>query len=223
MTKHLTAVVYLFAICTQAAAQTAADPTQAIGTPDIPGLNIVWLAPWGRPELARPWRNIIVHQSEGPPGSAQRMALKQMETPDRRGATVWVETDGTVYWSVVEFAAPKHVRGNRDDSKYIDNRATFHQIDNADSIAVEFVGNYPNVRRPVTQAQADAWLILAKVLLARYSIPAENIYAHAWVDYKDRRYCEGCELAALARAGRKILGSRLARAHSGGPSPESLR
>ena len=27
----------------------------------------------------------------------------------------------------------------------------------------------------------------------------ENIYAHNWIDFKDRRYCEGCELATLAR------------------------
>ena len=185
------------------------DPAHASGTPDIPGLNIVWLTPWGRPALAREWRNIIVHQSEGPAGSARRMALKQMEKPDRRGATIWVETDGTVYWSVVEFAAPGHLKSNRNDNKYVDNSTTFQQINNADSIGVEFVGNYPNVRRPVTQAQADAWLILAKVLQTRYGIPAENIYAHAWVAYKDRRYCEGCTLATLARAASGIPDARL--------------
>ena len=158
------AFIYLVAICTPAVAQMTPDPAHASGTPDIPGLNIVWLTPWGRPALAREWRNIIVHQSEGPAGSARRMALKQMEKPDRRGATIWVETDGTVYWSVVEFAAPGHLKSNRNDNKYVDNSTTFQQINNADSIGVEFVGNYPNVRRPVTQAQADAWLILAKVL-----------------------------------------------------------
>ncbi|HET7886406.1 MAG TPA: N-acetylmuramoyl-L-alanine amidase, partial [Bradyrhizobium sp.] len=31
------------------------------GTPDIPGLKVVWLAPWGDVEKAHPWANIIVH------------------------------------------------------------------------------------------------------------------------------------------------------------------
>jgi len=38
-----------------------------------------------------------------------------------------------------------------------------------------------------------------KVLRARYQIPLERVYAHNWIDYKDARYCEGCELARLAR------------------------
>jgi hypothetical protein len=41
------------------------------GTPDIPGLKMVWLAPWGDVAKAHPWRNIIVHQTEGPAGSAR--------------------------------------------------------------------------------------------------------------------------------------------------------
>lgn len=179
---------------------------RAKGTPDIPGLNIVWLVPWGRLELARDWRNIVVHQSEGPAGSALAMARKQAEKPDRRGAAIWVETDGTVYWSIVEFAVPRHVRdGNRKDNRFIDNGPTFGQVTDGNSIGVEFVGNHPNVRRPPTEAQIAAWRILVRVLRARYSIPAERIYAHNWIDYKDRRYCEGCSLAALAREPQPVL------------------
>jgi hypothetical protein len=174
---------------------------RAKGTPDIPGLNIVWLVPWGRLELARDWQNIVVHQSEGPPGSALANAQLQSEKPDRRGATIWVETDGTVYWSVVEFAVPHHVRdGNRKDNKFIDNGATFGQVTDDNSIGIEFVGNYPNVRKPPTEAQIAAWRILVRVLQTRYNIPAGRVFAHNWIDYKDRRYCEGCELAALARS-----------------------
>jgi hypothetical protein len=33
----------------------------------------------------------------------------------------------------------------------------------------------------------------------RYRIAAEHIYAHNWIDYKDARYCEGCDLAQAAR------------------------
>ena len=41
------------------------------GTPDIPGLKIVWLSPWGDVAKAHSWKNIIVHQTEGPAGSAR--------------------------------------------------------------------------------------------------------------------------------------------------------
>ncbi len=194
---------WLAACCLPAPAQTPSSFEIAVrskGTPDIPGLNIVWLTPWGRLELARDWRNIVVHQSEGPVGSALANAQRQLEKPDRRGAAIWVETDGTVYWSIVEFAVPHHVRdGNRKDNKFIDNSPTFGQVTDDNSIGIEFVGNYPNVRKPPTEAQVAAWRILVRVLQARYKIPAERVYAHNWIDYKDRRYCEGCDLAKLAR------------------------
>ena len=197
------ALLWLGAICMPLAAQTPSSfeiAARSSGTPDIPGLNIVWLTPWGRLALARDWRNIVVHQSEGAAGSAYRGALAQMERPNRRGTTIWVETDGTVYWAVAEFAVPNHLRdGNRNDNKFIDNSKTFQQVDNDSSIGVEFVGNYPNVRRPVTEAQTAAWRILVRVLQTRYDIPDDRVFAHNWVDYKDRRYCEGCELAKLAR------------------------
>jgi len=170
------------------------------GTPDIPGLNMVWLVPWTDLRLAGEWRNIVVHQSEGAAGSARRSAVAQMQKPDRRGVTVWVETDGTVYWSTHEWEVPNHLnRGNRNDNKYIDNSRTYQQVDNDSSIGVEFVGNYPNVRKPPTDAQIAAWRILVRVLETRYDIPSERVFAHNWIDYKDNRYCEGCELAGIAR------------------------
>lgn len=196
-------LLWFGAICTPLAAQTPTSfeiAARARGTPDIPGLNIVWLTPWGDVANAREWHNIIVHQSEGAPGSAFRSAVAQMERPDRRGVTIWVETDGTVYWSVAEFAVPNHINsGNRSDGKYIDNSMTFQQLSNDDSLGVEFVGNYPNVRKPPTEAQMAAWRILVRVLQTRYDIPSDHVYAHNWIDYKDSRYCEGCELARLAR------------------------
>jgi hypothetical protein len=51
----------------------------------------------------------------------------------------------------------------------------------------------------VTAEQTAAWLVLVRFLQERYGIPPENIYAHNWIDFKDSRYCEGCELATLAR------------------------
>jgi N-acetylmuramoyl-L-alanine amidase len=170
------------------------------GTPQIPGLKIVWLAQWGDVTRAHPWRNIIVHQTEGPSGSARGGALAQANNPTRRGVTVWVETDGTVYWAVPETLVPTHGDGaNRNDNKYIDNAPTFHQVVGANSIGVEFAGNYPDVTRGATEAQISAWRILVKVLRARYRIPLDRVYAHNWIDFKDVRYCEGCALATLAR------------------------
>src|SRR5258708_19105797 len=91
-----------------ASAQTPdlAALAQASGTPEIPGLKMVWLAPWGDVAKAHPWRTIIVHQTEGPAGSARGGALQQSKNPTRRGVMVWVETDGTVYWAVAENLVP---------------------------------------------------------------------------------------------------------------------
>jgi hypothetical protein len=170
------------------------------GEPQIPGLTIVYLHPLGLPADAVKWRNIIVHQTEGPAGSARSMALGQAKNPTKRGVTVWVETDGTVYWSTAENVIPTHGDGaNRNDNKYIDNSKTYRSVIKTNSIGVEFVGNYPDVAKPATREQREAWLILVRFLQERYDIPAENIYAHNWIDFKDRRYCEGCELATLAR------------------------
>src|SRR3954454_18138903 len=173
---------------------------RASGTPEIPGLKMVWLAPWGEGSKAHSWRNIIVHQTEGPPGSARGGAQQQAKNPTRRGVTVWVETDGTVYWAVPENLVPTHGDGaNRNDNKYIDNAPTFPQVVVSNSIGVQFAGNYPDVTHGATEAQIAAWRILVRLLRARYDIPLERVYAHNWIDYKDARYCEGCALAALAR------------------------
>jgi hypothetical protein len=170
------------------------------GEPQIPGLTLVYLHPLGLPGDAVKWRNIIVHQTEGPPGSAKSLALAQAKSPTKRGVTIWVETDGTVYWSTAESAIPTHGDGaNRNDNRYIDNSKTYRNVVKTNSIGVEFVGNYPDVAKPATREQTQAWVILVRFLQERYDIPAENIYAHNWIDFKDRRYCEGCELATLAR------------------------
>ena len=170
------------------------------GEPRIPGLTIVYLHALGDPGRAGNWRNIIVHQTEGPAGSARSMALAQAKNPTKRGVTIWVETDGTVYWSTAENAIPTHGDGaNRNDNKYIDNSKTYRSVIKTNSIGVEFVGNYPDVAKPATRKQVQAWLMLVRFLQERYDIAPENVYAHNWIDFKDRRYCEGCELATLAR------------------------
>jgi hypothetical protein len=170
------------------------------GRPQIEGLTIIYLNPLGDPAQANGWKNIIVHQTEGPPGSARREAADQFANPTKRGVTLWVETDGTVYWSTAENVIPTHTDGaDRDDNRYVDNSKTYHSVVKTNSIGVEFIGNYPDVAKAVTAAQTQAWLRLVRFLQERYGIPPQNIYAHNWIDFKDSRYCEGCDLAALAR------------------------
>jgi hypothetical protein len=173
---------------------------RSAGTPQIPGLRIVYLAELGNPAQA-PWTNIILHQTEGAPGSARGMAQAQAKHPARRGVTLWVETDATIYWATPETAITTHGDGaNRNDNKYIDNSVTHGKVTKANSIGIEFVGNFPDVRRPPTAEQRAAWLVFVRFLQERYGIAAVRIYAHNWIDYKDARYCEGCELAQAARA-----------------------
>jgi N-acetylmuramoyl-L-alanine amidase-like protein len=170
------------------------------GEPQVPGLTIVYLHPLGEPAHANKWQNVIAHQTEGPAGTARASAQAQAANPTKRGVMIWVETDGTVYWSTAETAITTHGDGaNRNDNKYIDNSKTYHSVIRTNSIGVEFAGNYPDVAKPVTRDQVRAWLILVRFLQERYGIAADNIYAHNWIDYKDARYCEGCELATLAR------------------------
>jgi N-acetylmuramoyl-L-alanine amidase len=180
--------------------RTLAAIARLPGRPQIPGLRIVYLNPLGDPADANPWRNILAHQTEGPPGSARASALAQAANPTKRGVTLWVETDGTAYWATSERAIPTHGDGaNRNDNKFIDNSKTYHVVIKSNTIGVEFIGNYPDVAKPVTQDQMQAWRALVRFLQERYGIAAENVYAHNWIDYKDSRYCEGCDLARAAR------------------------
>ena len=129
--RRLAIALCALAFSFSASAQTPdiATLARSSGTPDIPGLKMVWLAPWGELAKAHPWRNIIVHQTEGPAGSARGGAQAQSKNPTRRGVMVWVETDGTVYWAVAENLVPTHGDGgNRNDNKYIDNGPTFRQV-----------------------------------------------------------------------------------------------
>ncbi len=190
------------ALVAAAVAQDAAFAALArsTGTPQIPGLKMVYRSPLGDPADA-PWKNIILHQTEGPAGSAAALARQQAANPKKRGVTLWVETDGTAYWATPETAVTTHGDGgNRNDNKYIANLTTYRQVVAANSIGVEFVGNYPDVRKAPTAEQFSTALVLVRFLQERYGIPLERVYAHNWIDYKDHRYCEGCELAERVRA-----------------------
>jgi hypothetical protein len=54
--------------------ETFRELARGSGEPQIPGLTIVYLHPLGSPADANNWRNIIVHQTEGPP--ARRKAWR---------------------------------------------------------------------------------------------------------------------------------------------------
>ena len=88
--RPLLTALGVIAILTPASAQTPdlATSARASDTPEIPGLKMVWLAPWGDVSKAHPWRNIVVHQTEGPAGSARSGAQAQAKNPTRRGVTV---------------------------------------------------------------------------------------------------------------------------------------
>lgn len=189
-----------FAGAAQAEEASFAQLARSSGTPQIPGLKLVYLAPLGDPALA-PWKNIILHQTEGPAGSALALARQQAANPKKRGVTLWVEADGTAYWATPENVVTTHGDGaNRNDNKYIANLTTYRQVVAANSIGIEFVGNHPDVRKPPTAEQFAAALVLVRFLQQRYGIPPERVYAHNWIDHKDARYCEGCELAERVRA-----------------------
>ena len=133
---------------------------------------MVWLAPWGDVAKAHPWKNIIVHRTEGPAGSARYGAQEQHKNPTRRGVTVWVETDGTVYSAWRRISSRPMATAATATTKIHRQYATFHQVIGSNSIGVEFAGNYPDVTREATEAQIAAWRVLVKVLRARYGVPS---------------------------------------------------
>src|SRR5258705_12704196 len=96
--RLLVTALWVVAILAPASAEIPdfAAIARASGTPDIPGLKMVWLAPWGELSKAHPWRNIIVHQTEGPAGSARGGAQAQPQNPTPRGVMVLGQTDRTV-------------------------------------------------------------------------------------------------------------------------------
>ena len=172
---------------------------RASGEPQDPGLTMVYLHPLGSPADAKQWRNIIVHQTEGPAGSAKSLALAQFENPTKRGVTVWVETDGTVYWSTAETAIPTHGDGaNRNDNKYsitprpiAPSSRQIRSVSNSSAI----IRMWQSRRRANRRGPGVAGAVFAGAL--RHSV--RERLRHNWIDYKDRRYCEGCDLASLAR------------------------
>ncbi len=170
------------------------------GTPDIPGLKMVWLAPWGDLRNAHPWRNIIVHQTEGPAGLGARRRAGAVEEPDparrhglgrdrRHGLLGGRGEPGADPWRRRQ---PQRQQVHRQQADLPPGRA--RQLDRR------------RVRRQLSRCRGRSDRGAGRGLenprpgpARRYGIPLDRVYAHNWIDYKDARYCEGCWLATLAR------------------------
>ena len=66
------------------------------GTPDIPGLKVVWLAPWGEVSKAYPWRNIHgyieqIFDAFGPHRSFWGTDITRMPCSYRQCVTMFTE------------------------------------------------------------------------------------------------------------------------------------
>jgi hypothetical protein len=66
-------VLSCLALAISFGAQAQSDPefaklAKSAGQPQIPGLHIVYMTSLGDPAQA-PWKNIILHQTEGAPGA----------------------------------------------------------------------------------------------------------------------------------------------------------
>src|SRR5262249_50860432 len=61
--------------------ETFRELAKRSGEPQIPGLTIVYLHPLGLPADANNWRNIIVHQTEGPAGPPKNMVPAPAQNP----------------------------------------------------------------------------------------------------------------------------------------------
>ena len=145
-----------------------------------------------------------MHQTEGPAGSAHAMAKRQAANPKVRGVTLWVETDGTVVLVGAgdrdpDCTATAPTATTTSTSPTSPPTATSSTpIRSASSSSAIF----PTCESPRPSSRWRPGWCLVKFLQERYGIPVEQVYAHNWIDYKDHRYCEGCELAQRARRAR---------------------
>jgi rare lipoprotein A len=231
--------------------RTIGEIAKMAGRPEIPGLEGKghFMVPLQSADALPKRVAIIMHQTEG--SYAVGHARAQMSRPNKVGTTIWVERDGTFYWSAPENANPKHIRGGsglRGDNKYIDNSQTRGVIDNNNTIGIEFAGNPPGrLQNPLTPEQLDTAAKLGRFLQERYNIPSDKIYAHSWVQHKAEssarvgdRYVEGAAAANMVRmlgyrpgidsaidftgaADRALVNTAMANLPTGGPMDATVR
>ncbi len=176
------------------------DLARRSGEPRIPGLEIVYLHPLGMPESANKWQNIIVHQTEGPAGSAREPRACASEESDqaRCDDLGGDRRHGLLVDGRERDPDPRRRRQSERQQVYRQLQDLSHRgADQLDRRGVR--RQFSRCDQAGDPEQTRAWLVLVRFLQERYDIPAESIYAHNWIDFKDRRYCEGCELATLAR------------------------
>ena len=129
MSFRFLAMAFSIALPFPAFAQTDLKTiAKSSGTPDIPGLKMVWLSPGAMSQEPIPGKTSSCTRPRGG-GLGARRRRSTDRNPTRRGVMVWVETDGTVYWAVADNLVPTHTDGaDRNDNKYVDNSKTYHQV-----------------------------------------------------------------------------------------------
>jgi len=205
-----------------AAPPAAANPVQLRdrgraprGTPDIPGLNIVLADAMGRNSRQR--ARMAKHHHSSIRG-ASRLCLSGARWRSRRsriaaGATIWVEgRRHRVLGSGRVSRSPHHIRnGNRDDNKFIDNGPTYHQVNERQ---FDRRGIYRQLSQCETtgdrSAKSPRGASCSEVLQTRYrALPATTSMPTTGSITRNLRYCEGCQLAKLARTQTVESASRL--------------
>ena len=182
--------------------QSFAELAKSPGKPQFPGLNIVYLAPLGSVADAIRWKHIVVHQTEGPAGSARNGAAERGEEPGQaRRHHLGRDRRHGLLGCAGNYRSPLHGDGaNRNDNKYVDNSQTYRRVMKDQFHRRRVRRQFPGRRRAADAAAAAAWAVLVRVLQERYDIPIDKVFAHNWIDFKDARYCEGCLLGDQARA-----------------------
>lgn len=231
--------------------RTIGEIAKSSGRPEIPGLEgkVHFLHPLQSADSLPQRVAIIMHQSEG--HNAAWNAKAQSVRPNKRGAAIWIEKDGTAYWAVPENSNPSHIRSGsqlRGDNQFIDNSTTRYTLNNGNTIGIEFVGNPPGqLQNPLTPAQMDTAAKLGRFIQERYNIPADRVYAHSWIQLKAEsspratdRYVEGAAAANVVRmlgyrpgvdaltdftsiSDRALVDTAMANLPSGGPMDPAVR
>ena len=173
----------------------------ASGTPEIPGLKMVWLAPWGdRRTGAVAQHHRAPDRRPGRLGAQRRARAGEEPDPARRHHLGRNRRHGVLGGAGNRDHRPMATAPTATTTNTSTTSRPTARCSTSNSIGIEFAGNYPDVddaAPPRLRSRPGAMLV--RVLRARYDIPPERVYAHNWIDYKDARYCEGCELATLAR------------------------
>ena len=133
------------------------------------------------------WR--IIHPDDRQLWADHRHDIIQTKT---QGELVFriVRPDGEIRW-ILHICLPVF----DDNGMYLGTRGSFSDITGRKQAEEK------NLRLAAIVESSDDAIIGESLegIITTWNRSAERIYAHNWIDYKDARYCEGCELAERAR------------------------